>query len=473
MASVSGINASTLDVTSIVSQLMAVERQPIDKLNKKTASYETQLSVFGSVRSSVANFQAAIQKLKGSGGFQAFKTSIGDSAVFNASTGTNAVPGNYSIEVSSLAQSQQLVAAGQASATAAIGTGATTTISFDFGTISGGTFNPGSGTYAGASFASNGSGVKTVTIDGTNNTLEGIRDEINKANIGVNATIINDGSGTPYRLALSSASSGVSNSMSISVSGEAAIGSLLNHDPVGTQNLSQTVEAQNANLKVNGVAITKTSNTVGDAIQGVTLNLSKVTTSATSLIVSKDTSAISSAANSFVSAYNDLMNSLKSMSAYKTSTSSAGSLAGDPAVRQMIDELRGIMSGTVAGGTYTMLSDVGFNTKPGTGLVLDTAKFDAAVSSNLTDLSNLFISDNGFATKLDGWAKSTLNVTITSRTANINTAISNISKEVDRLEVRMDSIKKRYTAQFTNLNVILARMSSEQSYVSKIATQQQ
>ena len=181
MASVSGINASTLDVTSIVSQLMAVERQPIDKLNKKTASYETQLSVFGSVRSSVANFQAAIQKLKGSGGFQAFKTSIGDSAVFNASTGTNAVPGNYSIEVSSLAQSQQLVAAGQASATAAIGTGATTTISFDFGTISGGTFNPGSGTYAGASFASNGSGVKTVTIDGTNNTLEGIRDEINKA----------------------------------------------------------------------------------------------------------------------------------------------------------------------------------------------------------------------------------------------------------------------------------------------------
>jgi len=203
------------------------------------------------------------------------------------------------------------------------------------------------------------------------------------------------------------------------------------------------------------------------------LSLSKVTTSPVSMSVSKDTSAISSAANSFVSAYNDLMNGLKSMSAYKTSTSSAGSLAGDPAVRQMIDELRGIMSGTVAGGAYTMLSDVGFNSKPGTGLVLDTTKFDAAVSNNLADLSNLFISDSGFATKLDAWAKSTLNVTITSRTANINTAISNIAKEVDRLEVRMDSIKKRYTAQFTNLNVILARMSSEQSYVSKIATQQQ
>lgn len=472
MASVSGVTSGALDVTSIVSQLMTVERQPIDKLNKKSASFQTQLSVFGSVRSSVANFQAAVQKLKGSGGFQAYKVNVGDAAVLSAAAGANASSGNYSIEVSSLAQSQQLVATGQASATATIGSGAVTTINFDFGTISGGTFDSISGTYSGASFANNGGGTKTITID-SNNTLEGIRDAINQANIGVNATIINDGSGTPYRLALSSTASGASNSMSISVSGDAAIGSLLNHDPTGTQNLSQTMTAQNANLKVNGVAITKTSNTVTDAIQGVTLSLSKVTASPTNLGVTKDTAAISSAANNFVSAYNDLVNSLKSMSAYKTSTTSGGSLAGDPAIRQMLDELRGIMSGTVSGGVYTMLSDVGFNTKPGTGLVLDSAKFDAAVSSNLTDLSNLFISDEGFATRLDAWAKTSLNVTINTRTTNINQAISDITKQVDNLEVRMDSIKKRYTAQFTNLNVLLARLSSEQSYVSKISVSSQ
>lgn len=472
MASVSGVTSGALDVTSIVSQLMTVERQPIDKLNKKSASFQTQLSVFGSVRSSVANFQAAVQKLKGSGGFQAYKVNVGDAAVLSAAAGANASSGNYSIEVSSLAQSQQLVATGQASATATIGSGAVTTINFDFGTISGGTFDSISGTYSGANFVNNGGGTKTVTID-SNNTLEGIRDAINQANIGVNATIINDGSGTPYRLALSSTASGASNSMSISVSGDAAIGSLLNHDPTGTQNLSQTMTAQNANLKVNGVAITKTSNTVTDAIQGVTLSLSKVTASPTNLGVTKDTAAISSAANNFVSAYNDLVNSLKSMSAYKTSTTSGGSLAGDPAIRQMLDELRGIMSGTVSGGVYTMLSDVGFNTKPGTGLVLDSAKFDAAVSSNLTDLSNLFISDEGFATRLDAWAKTSLNVTINTRTTNINQAISDITKQVDNLEVRMDSIKKRYTAQFTNLNVLLARLSSEQSYVSKISVSSQ
>jgi len=81
--------------------------------------------------------------------------------------------GAYSVEVSKLAQSQKLVATGQASATAAIGAG---TLTFDFGTISGGTFDAVTGKYTGAGFASNGAGIKTVTIDASNNSLAGIRD---------------------------------------------------------------------------------------------------------------------------------------------------------------------------------------------------------------------------------------------------------------------------------------------------------
>lgn len=467
MATVSGVGSGTLDVTTIVSQLMTVERTPIDRLNKKSASYQTQLSVFGSVRSSVSNFQSAVQKLKGNGGFQAFKVNVGDTSVLTASASTTATAGNYNIEVASLAQSQQLIAMGQVSSTAAIGSGASTTLSFDFGTISGGTLDTQTGKYSGANFADNGGGVKTVTIDSSNNTLEGIRNAINSANIGVNATIVNDGSGTPYRLTLSSAT-GVTNSMRISVSGDSAINDLLSNNPAGTQNLSQTVLAQNANLKVNGIAITKTSNTITDAIQGLTLNLNKVTTTPTSVNVVKDTSAISTAANNFVSTYNEMVNSLKSMTAYKTATTSGGTLAGDPAVRQMLGELREIVNGSVSGGLYATLADVGINNKPGVGLVIDPAKFDAAVSNNLTELSNLFTSASGYATKFDAWAKSTLNVTINSRTSNISNAISDISKQVDVLEVRMDSIKKRYTAQFSNLNSVLAQMSSQMSYVTKI-----
>jgi flagellar hook-associated protein 2 len=473
MAAITGLTAGAVDVNSIVTQLMSVERKPIDNLNKKSASYQTQLSVFGSVRSSLSTFQSAVQNLKGTGSFQAFTVNSSDTTTLTASASATAVPGSYAIEVSSLAQSQQLIAAGQSSSSAAIGTGASTTLNFDFGTISydpqaGGSYNSTTGQYTGASFNSTGAGIKSVTIDSTNNTLEGIRDAVNKANIGVTATIINDGGTSPYRLTFSTTASGVNNSMSISVAGDAAISSLLSNDPTGTQNLAQTMEAKNANLKVNGVAITKSSNTVTDAIQGVTLNLNKLTATNTpvNLTIAKDTTSITAAANSFVSAYNSLNNTLKSVSAYKTATSSGGSLPGDPAIRQMMSELRDILSSTVSGGSYSSLNDVGISSSPGVGLVLDSTKFNAAMNSNLTDLSNLFTSSGGYATKLDAWAKSSLNVTVNTRTSNISKNITDIANQVAIQETRMTSLQKRYTAQFTNLNTVLAQLSNVSSSIT-------
>jgi flagellar hook-associated protein 2 len=473
MAALTGLTAGAVDVNSIVTQLMTVERKPIDNLNKKSASYQTQLSVFSSVKSSLSTFQSAVQNLKGTGSFQAFTVNSSDSSTLTASAGATAASGNYAIEVSSLAQSQQLIASGQASSTAAIGSGASTTLNFDFGTISydplaGGSYNATTGHYTGASFNSTGAGIKSVTIDSTNNTLEGIRDAVNKANIGVSATIINDGGTSPYRLTFSASASGVNNSMSISVAGDAAIGSLLSNDPTGTQNLAQTMEAKNANLKVNGVAITKTSNTVTDAIQGVTLNLNKMTATNTpvNLSIAKDTSSIIAAANSFVSAYNNLNNTLKSVSAYKTATTTGGSLAGDPAIRQMMGELRDILSSTVSGGSFSSLSDAGISSSPGVGLVLDSTKFNAAMNTNLADLSNLFTSSGGYATKLDAWAKSSLNLTVNTRTSNINKNITDIANQVATQETRMTSIQKRYTAQFTNLNTVLAQLSNVSSSIT-------
>jgi flagellar hook-associated protein 2 len=465
---ISSLTSGSLDVTSVVSQLMEVERAPVNKLSRKSASYETQLSVFGTLKNSISDFQAAVKGLKDTGSFQSFKTTSSDTTAVTVSAGSTASTGSYTMNVSSLAQTQQLVAAGQASSTATIGTGASTTLSFDFGKITGGTLT--AGTYTGASFTSNGGGVQTVTIDNTNNTLEGIRDAVNAAGIGVTATIINDGGTSPYRLAFSSAS-GVDNSMSISVSGDATLTSLLSHDPAGTQNLSETLTAQNANFTLNGVAITKSSNTVTDVVEGLTLNLSKVTTSPVNLSVSKDAAAINEAANTFITEYNALMSELKSLSAYAGESGTAGSLAGDPAVRQMINELTTIISGTVTGGAYATLTSVGITTKPGVGLALDSTLFNSAIDNNLDDLANLFTSDEGFATKLDDWATTSINITLTTRTSLISDAISNIADEIDLREVRLASIEKRYTAQFTNLNIVLASMSAQQNFVSSVLQQ--
>ena len=193
--------------------------------------------------------------------FQAVTATLADATVATASASSSATAGSYALEVSSLAHAQKLVSAGQASDSAAIGSGAATTLTFDFGTIAGGTFS--NGTYTGASFTSNGAGSKSISIDASNNSLSGIRDAINSANIGVSATLVNDGSASPYRLVLTDSTTGISNSMKISVSGDASISSLLSQDPASNsgQALSETVAAQNANFTVDGIAISKPTNT--------------------------------------------------------------------------------------------------------------------------------------------------------------------------------------------------------------------
>lgn len=385
-------SATNLDVNSIVSQLMTVERQPINKLNVKEAGYQAKLSAYGSIKGALSSFQTSTQSLSSASNFQPLKATPSDATVFSASATSIAVAGTYSLEVTSLAQAQKLVATGQTSSADAIGTGASTTVTFDFGTISGGTFNAGTGKYTGAAFASNGDGTTSITIDSGNNSLQGIRDAINTAQMGVTATIINDGSGTPYRLALSSDSNGVSNSMKITVSGDATVSSLLAHDPAGTQNLAQTVTAQNADFKVNGVTVSKTSNTVSDVIQGVTLTLSKVTASPATLTVARDTAAVSSSITSFVKAYNDLAATLKNVSAYDAASQKGAILQGDSTVRSLQSQLRSMLSTPVVGtsGELTTLSDVGVTFQKDGTLKLDQTKLDSVMASNFSDIASLF-----------------------------------------------------------------------------------
>ncbi|MBU1265992.1 MAG: flagellar filament capping protein FliD [Gammaproteobacteria bacterium] len=386
------VTSASLDVNSIVNQLMAVERQPLGKLSTREAGYQAKLSAYGSVKGSFAGFQTALQGLNSVSKFQSLTATASDTSVFSASASSNAAAGTYSLEVSSLAQAQRLVAAGQASSTAAIGSGAATTLTFDFGTIGGGTLS--NGVYSGASFASNGNGTKSITLDSSNNSLQGISDAINAAKIGVTASIINDGSGTPYRLALSSDSQGVSNSLKVSVSGDAAIDSLLGHDPAGTQGLAETATAQNANFKLNGVAVTKTSNSFSDVLQGVTLTLNKLTTAPATLTVARDTTAISSSISGFVKAYNDLTNTLKNVSAYDATSQRGAILQGDATVRTLQTQLRGIVGTAVTGtpGDLTTLSSIGVSFQKDGSLAVDQTKLTNAINNHFDEIASLFAS---------------------------------------------------------------------------------
>ncbi|MDQ9170810.1 flagellar filament capping protein FliD [Oxalobacteraceae bacterium R-40] len=384
---------SNLDINGIISQLMTVEQQPLVRLSKQEASYQAKLSAFGSLKGALASFQTTVNALSDISKFQAVKASAADSAVATVSAGTAAVPGSYSLEVSKLAQAQKLASAGQASTSAAIGTG---TITFDFGTISGGTFDAASGKYTGASFTSNGSGTKTVTIDTSNHSLTGIRDAINKANIGVTASIVNDGGTSPYRLVLTEASTGKSNSVKISVSGSADLQALLNHDPgaaPASQAFTETVTAQNAEFKIDGIAVSKTGNSISDVIEGITLNLAKTNAGTpTQITVARDTSSVSASVSQFVTAYNQINKTLKDLSAYNADTKQGAILNGDATVRAIQTQVRGLLTNAVEGGagSYSQLFQIGVSAQKDGTLALDSSKLQKAMDSNFSDVAALF-----------------------------------------------------------------------------------
>ncbi|MBZ0105904.1 MAG: flagellar filament capping protein FliD [Sulfuricella denitrificans] len=467
---VSASSSAGIDVNAIVTGLMSIERQPIDKLNTKEASFKSKLTALGLIKSQVSTFQSSLKGLgsTSSSNFVAFKATSSDTSIFSASASSTAEAGSYSLEVSSLAQSQKLVAAGQVSSTAAIGNGTTTTVTFDFGTISGGTLT--AGVYSGATFTSNGNGTKSLTIDSTNNTLEGIRNAINAAKAGVTATIVNDGSGTPYRLALSSDSTGISNSIKITTSGgDGTINTLLAHDPGGlpaAQHLNQTVVAQNANFTVNGIAITKNSNIVTDAVQGVALTLNKITTSPATLTVARDSSAVTDAVAGFVKSYNDLYTAMKNAYAYK----STSALEGEATLRSMQTQMRSIANQVVGGGTMSQLYEIGLNFQLDGTLSLDSSKLSNAIAANFNDVANLFNNaSTGYATKFDQWATTTLAAdgALAARTNGINASIKSIGNQRDTLETRMVGIEKRLRIQYSSLNVMLSELSKTSEYLAK------
>ncbi len=371
---------SGLDLQSLLTKLMAVEQQPLTKLATKEAVFQAKLSAYGSLKGALSSLQTSANNLSNASTFTANSTSQSDTTYFTSTASASAAAGNYSIEVQRLARAQTLTTAVFADTSASVGTG---TLTFQFGTSSGGTFS------ANASKA-----VQTVTIDSAHNSLAGIRDAINAAGIGVNASIVNDGSG--YRLLLSSNETGTSNTLKISSTGTLTG---LSYDPTaGSNPISEIQSASDAVIKVNGLTVTKSSNTITDAIQGVTLSLKQAeaasTTVTSSLTVARNTDAIKSALQGFVKAYNDTESLIKSATAYDASNKTASTLTGDSTTRSIESQMRSLLSSSLsyAGGGLQRLSDVGIAFQKDGTLALDTAKLDKVLGDSTKDISSLFAS---------------------------------------------------------------------------------
>lgn len=385
--SIPGIGTS-IDVNTLVTSLMKVESQPLTQLQNQQTSYQTQLSAVGTLKSALSTFQTAMSGLTSASSFSAMKASGYDTSMLSASLTGSAPAGSYAVNVTQLAQSQVLAAQGQASATTAIGSGASTTISFSFGSVSGGTF--ANGQYSGATFTQNGNlPGGSITIDSSNNTLTGIRDAINSANLGVSASILNDGSGNPYRLVLTSTAGGSNSEMKISVSGDSTLQSLLANDPAGTQSMTEVTTGQNALATINGIAVQSPTNTLSNVVDGTSFALSK--TGSTTVTVANDPTAATNAVVNFVKGYNALRISLNSLTNIDTSNSANnGPLAGDVSTKALVNQITDVLGQAIGNGAYQSLGSIGVTMGSDGTLSIDNTKLANAIAASPSQVAGLF-----------------------------------------------------------------------------------
>lgn len=366
---VSGVGSSAIDVNSLVSQLMNLERKTEVKLQKKLSDYNLKLSSVSTLNSALSSFKSAMDKLRSVDAFKSVKATSGDTTVLTAAASSTAVPGNYNIEVSQLAKANMLSSSAFADTTSAVATGTLTV-------------QVGSGA------------AKSVTIDSTNNTLSGIRDAINKAAADVTASIVNDGTG--YKLVLTAKDMGADNKIKVTVTGD-SIGtdtdtsglSSLVYDPAaaGTKNMTEIQAAQSSILKMGNMTVTKSSNTVTDFIDGVTLNMIKAQPgTALSLNIENDASITKKNVNDFVGEFNKIVKSISDLQ------KAGGSFSGDGVLRSMDSEMRSILTNTIPGlsGSFNSLSQVGIKTNRDGTLSVDDATLSAAITNNFSDIVKLF-----------------------------------------------------------------------------------
>ena len=452
---------SGMDTETIISQLMDIEKKPVTKIQNKQSDYQVQLSAYSSLQSSLSSVKSAAQNLASKDNVTSFFASSGNTGLLSASTGSGAIAGNYSVTVNALASVQKLNS-GAFSQSEVVGEG---TIHLAMG--------------AGASV--------DIAVSAAA-TISDVAMSINAAGAGISANVIFDG--TSYFLTLTGNKTGASNAISLTVTeaGTTEPSDPLNqdmtglsrlvYDSAGTKNLTQIQAANDADISVDGIAhIKRSTNTIDDAISGVTLNLKAADVNSTVTVsVDQDNSLLTTRMNAFISAYNNLSDTLNNLQSYDPKTQKTGALFGDSTVRRIQSQLRNLITGSVPGlpEGSNRLSDMGIkitNTdalSTASKLELNATAFNAKIKDDFDAVSKFFSSattgSEGFSSRMVTSVQTILDTntgTLTVRTKGIQKSIDTLGKRVDTMNARIAANETRMRAQFSSLEVLLGQFKNQ------------
>ncbi|MDO4682852.1 MAG: flagellar filament capping protein FliD [Lautropia sp.] len=369
MASAITAAGGSIDVNGIVSQLMALEREPLAKIKKQQDGINTKLSAWGKVKSALSELQTATDKLTRQSTWQNSTAKSGDEAMIVASGGSGApgAQGMHSLRVDQLAQSQAVATRSFASADTVVGGG---TLHIQMGLVD----------ENGTAFEQDGNR-PAVTINlAENATLQDVRDAINRSNAGVSASLVKDQSGV--RLMLSSRETGAENAFNITASGGGQLDALnvSATQATGSNGTQRTQIARDAKLQINGLAATSASNKVTDLIEGVTLELKKTGPQPVSIQVEANKDSLKEDVEAFINAYNKVNSLISSETRYDAGSKTAGTLQGNATIIRIQGQLRSLVRAQPGEDDNTSLSKAGFELGRDGGLSIKKDKLEALLN---------------------------------------------------------------------------------------------
>jgi flagellar hook-associated protein 2 len=442
--------ASGLDSNSIISALVGAERTPIRQMQQQQADIRSQLSILASIQSKMSALQTKAQALDTMGEFQALKASSSDAERVSVASTTGASAGSYSIDDVVLAKAQKNRSNTFAARTSTIGTGT-------FRITQGGTNYD-------------------ITVDGTNNTLEGLVAEINaKSGLDVSASLFYDGS--QYRVLLTSDQTGTDAAFTVDESSLTG-GPLLGFGDVG----NTITGASNASFELDGQAVTSQSNTVTGVLDGLTITLKEEFTSSP-ITVSIDTDADAVVANvkAFVDAYNAASGAISAQFKYSGTGSApkiSSTLFGDSTLRSAQLAMTSTVAARVTGlpDSMSALSDAGVTIDRYGTMVLDETKLRTALTDDRLGVARVFATDGAtigiasqLATAMTTYVDSTNGLLEAKETA-LNGRITDLDSRIASAEQRVVKFEESLRAQFTALERVMSQLQTQGNFITQQLT---
>ncbi len=462
---------SGLNITSIVSQLVAVEQQPVRVLQSKGATLQSKLSVFGTVKSDLSALQDAASALVSATTWDSKNLTSGNTSAVTGTATSSALSSAFSVEVTSLASGQSTKTGAVASSYVAPSTG---TLSFQLGAWD-----------ANGNFSAAASSAASVDVT-AGDSLSTIAASINAktATAGVTATVVTAGGN--QQLLIRSNATGAQSGFQITATtteleafGFTATPAVVNGagtvtTPAVYSGMARTQTASDASLTIDGIAVTSATNTVTDAIPGVTLNLLSKTTSAAQISVDVDKTAIKAKIQAFQDAYNKINTDLKTYTAYNSTTKTGGPLLGDSTTAGLQNMLRTLVGSN--GPSTSMigrLSDLGLQIQADGSLSTKSTTLDAALQNpkNVKEFfsaSNGTASDNGIARRIYDFSFGATGIggSVSTHSAGFQKAIDQNTKAIDKFNAHIADYQKQLLARYTQLDTSMASLNGLSTFVS-------